>query len=523
MSPTSTSPELPAGPTRMLPGAPPASGKRRRFRGASASDFLPVFLVKEIRQSLRSRRFVRSFFGLQLLLQLFTITAIIETAGYVDTDLDADALNILFWVALSLPLLLIPPLSIMAGMGRTLKDRSLDLVFMTSLSAWRAVVGIWLAYLAEGFLLTLAALPYVVLRYYLGGVDLIQQLCLFAILLLGSSLLTAITLGLSTYRPLFVRLIILLLAAALGFVGSGIMIWIVSEFKPHHLLDWRWMVFLFAMLPILGWLSLRLAASHLCPPAESHSAQLRAGTLLLLALAALVQWKAEFPNLLFFLIFVTPLLTESLCEPFRAIGPLYTQPGARLGFVRRCAGRVFYGGWPAGLNFIFVFYALLVASCLVGYYKTEHTSSYMDEFYLYPLRLAGGQALTILGAALIHRLCNPHRDPTQGFFGIAFIGQLLYMMVAMGISGIFRDESFALLYIAPLAGSLRAVADFSSGDTLTSVSYVLYPLGAVICYFILSSIAAPAWRAIRTLESGQPLPTDAPALPASLVDAEEAT
>jgi hypothetical protein len=512
--------------TSLLPPAAPARLRQsgRRSRAARLADRIPAFLIKELRQSLRSKRFMRSFIGLQILLQIVTVLMLVQVGGYMEVitpgfHFEEETLNSAFWLAIAAPLLIGPPLTIMMGMGRILKDRSLDLVFMTGLSAWRAVIGIWLAYLAEGLLLTLASLPYVLLRYYLGGVDLYTELCLFALVLYMSALLTALTLGLSSYRHLLVRLVVLALATALGFVGSFWLMWIVSEFDPSTMWEWRWGVFIFLILPLLGWISLRLAASHLCPPAESHSVWIRLGILGLLLLCASIQIWGDFPALFMFVIFVTPLLTEGLCEPFRAIAPLYTRPEARFGALRRVFGRVFYAGWPAATQFLLVFYVLLTLLAFIGMAGGDDTN--FRDMNAYTLRLAAGQALTIFGAALLQRLRSPLKDPTQGYFGLAFILQFLYMMLILMAYGVFRDDSHGLLYLAPVPGALRSLD--SSDDVPTTVTQILYPLIAFVCYFLLANLSLPHWRVIRSLEQGQAPPPGTVPLPPSLVNQAEVT
>lgn len=489
---------------------------------------MPTFLIKEVRQSLRSRRFVRSFIGLQLLLQIFTIIAVLQSGSLLSpadnpfVDMQESTVNKLFWLAVGAPILLIPPISILAGMGRLFKDRSLELVLLTRLTAGRAVLGMWLSYMAEGLLLTLASVPYVVLRYYLGGVDMFTEMILFGVLLALSAMICAMALGLSTYRSLLARVIILLLCGGLGFLVWVLFLNLTGFFDITFFLNWRWAVLVFCILPTWAAIFLILAANRLCPPGESHSGTFRLAILLLLVLCFIIQPGSTGPSLFFVLMFATPLLTECLCDPFRAIRPLYYAEATRFPTFRRIWGRVFYPGWAAGLNFVLLFYLLFAAMSVIGLKLEESWTSgsygyYPEEAYYFPLRLLCGHALTLLGAHFFFRVRWSLLEPSQEYFGVVFVLQLLFSLV-VGVGSNMGLEIEELMYVAPIAGSIRTMWDYGQ-DGPVFIAYLLYPLLAVLAYWLTRALAQPQWQAIRSLEHGETPPPDARVLPPSLIQA----
>ncbi len=70
-----------------------------------------------------------------------------------------------FWTLVALPLVLILPWTGLGAISGEHRANTLDLMFLTRLSAWRILLGKWIAIVAQAVLLLAAVLPYVVLRY----------------------------------------------------------------------------------------------------------------------------------------------------------------------------------------------------------------------------------------------------------------------------------------------------------------------------------------------------------------------
>ena len=119
-------------------------------------------------------------------------------------------LNWLFWFMISVPLLFVMPMLGFGALHAEMKARTLELVFLTRLSAWRIVAGKWAALMAETLLLVCSILPYVMLRYFLGGVDILEDLQGLFFLVVASAILTAATLAMSPYESKLLRALFIL-------------------------------------------------------------------------------------------------------------------------------------------------------------------------------------------------------------------------------------------------------------------------------------------------------------------------
>jgi len=138
-------------------------------------------VVKEMRQGLKSRGFVLGLAGLQLLMvfsMLFYLNA--------DTRHGYEAANSFFWLCIALPLLAIIPLRGFISAQEERKNKTLELILLTRMTTWKIVLGKWQALFYQSLLTFVSVLPYLILRYYLGSVDLVFDLILFGYMLLLS-------------------------------------------------------------------------------------------------------------------------------------------------------------------------------------------------------------------------------------------------------------------------------------------------------------------------------------------------
>ncbi len=176
-----------------------------RFSGGrSLDDWLSPILVKELRQGMRARVFVISF----LLLQLFLGTLVLaNVAAQYDRD-TLEEQNHFFWVILGFALLVLTPLRSLVAISHEVKNRTMETVLLTRLTAWRVVFGKWSALFAQSLLLVSAVLPYVVLRYFIGGDDIVSDLEWILVLLWFSGVLIAAGIAISALTNVIIRIVI---------------------------------------------------------------------------------------------------------------------------------------------------------------------------------------------------------------------------------------------------------------------------------------------------------------------------
>ncbi len=174
-------------------------------------DRLPPMLVKELRQGLRTRTFVALFLALQALLAVILLAA----AGARTYDDAGPTLSRVIFLLFALAVLVIQPLRGMTAVSSEVRGHTLDLIVLTRLSAWRIVLGKWVALVGQSALLLAAIAPYLILRYFFGRMDLFAELLLLGGIFLASMFLTAVTVGLSGSPSLVVRGLLPVLGAPL--------------------------------------------------------------------------------------------------------------------------------------------------------------------------------------------------------------------------------------------------------------------------------------------------------------------
>ena len=148
------------------------------------ADWFSPIIVKELRQGMRAR----AFLGIFLAIQFFMIVCVLISLG----DGSHDAAAGFFWTFIGGAILFAMPLRGLATLNGEMKGNTMELMLLTQLSAWRITAGKWLALVLQTLLLVCAVLPYVVLRYFLGGVNLVDDLAMLGFMLIGSALATAL-------------------------------------------------------------------------------------------------------------------------------------------------------------------------------------------------------------------------------------------------------------------------------------------------------------------------------------------
>ncbi|MDP9179980.1 MAG: ABC transporter permease, partial [Gemmatimonadota bacterium] len=141
---------------------------------AAVSEFperLGPVLIKELRQGLRSGMFVLPFTILPALLALVAVWAL-----SIDNVSEArSGVTVCFWSALLVPLLIITPLRALSTIRSEREAQTLDLLQLTPLTAWRIVFAKWSSLMAQALLWVAALLPFFVLRYFFGGMNLVEE------------------------------------------------------------------------------------------------------------------------------------------------------------------------------------------------------------------------------------------------------------------------------------------------------------------------------------------------------------
>jgi ABC-type transport system involved in multi-copper enzyme maturation permease subunit len=399
-----------------LPDAPAAADLKNDF-----ADWLSPILVKELRQGLRTRVFTSTFILLQLVLTGCVFIGLLVAANGGNTGVSSG----FFWTLVALPLVLILPWTGLGAISGEYRANTLDLMFLTRLSAWRILLGKWIAIVAQAALLLAAVLPYVVLRYFMGGVNLGAELTTLVILFALSALLSAILVGISAYPGRLMRVLVvigmllgmqMLLPMAL-FMSIGPAVGVSG--MPH--LARTAIAIVVVMLAVVAMLALNFGAARIAPPAENHAARKRLMGFVLLALAAAAaMWDSHAqPVTILALVATVPILVGALCEEPTSILSIYA-PFARRGWLGRMLGRVLYPGWPAGV---------LCAVLMLGGFGALFAAQHMFKEWWAPIAYIAFCGALLVPAAMFRLLRVPARRMILFYIGAQaaciFLGMVL--------------------------------------------------------------------------------------------------
>lgn len=189
------------------------------------TDRMHPMTVKELQQGMRRASFVYPFLGIHIL--AIAAMAMEFSSGSVTRTEYAGVMNLYmlmdsgpFWNVVGGMCGIIMPLGGLILMGQELEEGNHELLLLTKLDRWSVVKGKFFILWAVCALSFISLLPYVVLRYFIGGVELWQEfVCGLSVLGL-SAVVCAGTIGASAYQHIGARIAVLVLFL-LSFMGSA--------------------------------------------------------------------------------------------------------------------------------------------------------------------------------------------------------------------------------------------------------------------------------------------------------------
>ncbi|MEM9480036.1 MAG: hypothetical protein AAGA58_10325 [Verrucomicrobiota bacterium] len=323
-------------------------------------DWIGPMVVKELRQGLRAKSFIGVFLGLQAML-------VIITATMADAGGSNEAISMWFWGFINLVFIVIMPLRGFNTISQEARHKTLELVLMTRLDARRITYGKWFALYAQTLLFSISLLPFVIMRFFLGGVELATEIYVLILFTINSGALTALSVGVSAQPSALLRG-----AAALGIVfsffpaqgilvqsfvynfGSSMTLWASTEF-------WASFGTILLISAFVTLFMIDFGAGYIAPDAQNISTRKRLltiGFVFLLLGFCLIPTVESRLMVGLALVFASIPCIDALCERPAAVASLYT-PFVRRGFLGRLLGRFFYPGWQSGF-----FFALLISGAI---------------------------------------------------------------------------------------------------------------------------------------------------------------
>jgi ABC-type transport system involved in multi-copper enzyme maturation permease subunit len=361
------------------------------------SDRISPMLVKELRQGMRAKTFIMVFLALQTFLAL-----ILFSAGAASTsDSVGGTISSIIFTFFSIAVLVIQPLRGTNALSSEVKGNTIDMMVLTRLSAWRIVWGKWIAIISQSALLFVTIIPYLILRYFFGGMNLVAEITALFLVFLTSMALTAVTVGLSGCSSVIIRAVVPIigLLMLLWMLFMGMMMMAFGGGRGSNPFDALSLDTTEARIGVaayvasviyLGWNMLSLGASLIAPAAENHSLLRRIISLVLIAIILLAGVfgfvEEEELQLLFAAVIAVPAIFIALTDSSILVRPVVV-PFVRRGPIGRLAGWFLYPTWASGVLYAILITAIAMAAfflpeAFVSSYNPTGTSDFIVLFGL---------------------------------------------------------------------------------------------------------------------------------------------
>lgn len=335
---------------------------------ADFSDRLSPMLVKELRQGLRAKTFVSVFLTLQILLGSVMLIAMAGSGQ--DPQKAGSAISSIVFCFFGLAMLVIQPIRGIGALHREVHHNTIELMVLTRLNAWKIVLGKWVSLVAQSALLLAAIAPYLVLRYWLGGMDLLGELSLLCLVFVVSAVFTAIIVGISCLPSMIIRGLLPLIGAAL--LITPVFSIPFDDYAFPEFISWAAgnspggfaaVAAFVAGAAYLGWTALGIGVSMIAPIVENHSTLKRLVGLGMLLLTLLATTVIDAPSGVWAVmacLVAIPAIILAFAEPFFAIGPLTARFLDR-GPAGYLAAAFLHPGWAPGVLFSMLMIGLVAA------------------------------------------------------------------------------------------------------------------------------------------------------------------
>lgn len=347
------------------------------------SERLSPMLVKELRQGMRSPIFVWGLITMNLFLAGVVWLTMVEP--------DEKSLHMAFFGGYCALVCGLLPLRAAGALHDELRGNTIDTLILTKLTGWRITLGKWIAVVAQQGLATVTVLPYLIVRYFAGGINVPMELAWLGIFLLAGMGSAAILTGFSWMKYFLFRAAIMM---GMTFATGAFCVVVLEAmfgYRRQYILDeiydeggWPLLLLMAAPALHLAFFALDLGASKVGSIVENRSLRRRVvglGFLLFYGLIAAFWKPSSYPAremaqvLPLMLSFATLFLLglQAILEtPLNLVAVV--MPMVKRGFPGKVAGRFFYPGWPSGVCWLFailVGLAALVAIVLFQFHQAD--------------------------------------------------------------------------------------------------------------------------------------------------------
>ncbi|MBB5035969.1 hypothetical protein [Prosthecobacter dejongeii] len=474
-------------------------------------DGLSPMVVKELRHGLRTRMFTA-------VLTVFQF-GMIMIVGSGALGVEAETISALFWGFSLAALLGALPLRGFGTLSSELSGGTLDMLTLTSISSLRIVFGKWSALFCQSLLLAVSLMPYMVVRYYFGGVEIVQEGVALLFAVLASGVATAAYVAFSSQRSIILRL----------FLGAGVLVSLgpvtgfifmlvnenggdqaLEEFLKLSLGEQAGLgmgILVFAAYTVFTFLT--LGASRIASLSENHSTLKRLIHLGMLTLITVVGMGLSFssnPDMMFWAfvpsLFLTLLIGVDVLTEEMPRFPSVLQGSVNRGNFSKKLGRLLYPGWASAV----LFYTLL--GCLnfsmLMCYVTRPGSSGMDDFCRFVACVLLSSVVPV--CVSINRK-NRFANWCVLHIALGVAGFLLVMLVELSDA---KELAF-LGVVTPVTGLIASVDNYANDEAIQGMA-ILFGL----CWWMRAlHMAVKEHQVYRSLEDDACVQESSKASPAA--------
>lgn len=459
-------------------------------------DRLSPMVIKELRQGLRTKAFTSTFLLLQITLGIASLTATMAETGSVGGTLSGMIFGIFALVAL-----IMQPLRGTNAVASEMKDQTLEIMSLTRLNSFRVVFGKWASLVSQTALLLVTVIPYLVMRYFFGGMQLFAELSLLMAIFILSACLTAVTVGLSCNQSIILRSILpvlgipVLLSTLSGFV-FGRMFFNFMDIFTFQDPDTNYGLLIFFLSAIyIGYFSLDLGVSRIAPLAENHTFRKRLIGLLTMAAALLACFLSGNEEAMIFLaIIFSCLIGVDASTEFPVVTPRIVRQYVKRGLLGRIIGFFFYPGWHTG---VFLIGALLAITSLIV--STATTLAPALSSLDYDLKVYGyifGIFHAIISPLLVVRLLSTKIGNLFTSYIIVLLVSIILNFLILMMASILDSESLLYLFSWMPASIILLAEEIGSSD-----GNAIFMIAVFLVYYLpLLALALKEYRFTRRLE-----------------------
>lgn len=479
-------------------------------------------LVKELRQGMRAKTFIAVFLSLQMFLAVMLFSA----AANMRSGEVGSAISTIIFVFFAIAVLLVQPLRGTGALSSEVKGNTIDMMVLTRLSAWRIVYGKWIAIVGQTALLFVTIIPYLILRYFFGGMNLVGEMVFLLLMFMTSMALTAVTVGLSGCDSVIIRSLVPVLSLPAGLIGLVTFIFEFSRFRGSPFDTFALatpeacygVAAYIACISYFGWSMLTLGTSLIAPAAENHALPRRIIALVLMAAVGVTSvFRLIDPDLvlLFTLIVAAPAVVISLndssplistvCEPFDRRGPVFKLLGCFL-----------YPTWWSGVWFALgfaLFSLVLIVLGMVDFTWLESFRAPRNYYTDWDAEL-GTWIFSITGAYFFPALWQMVFFKGEGQRIANYLLVLVGSGLFAGVLGLLADsmnsEGFVWLFaFSPLNFTVISENGSSSDPELILTAVIIVDL-LIACVLVIGAFRHRRRTSLNHLESTPGITTEPP-------------